>query len=96
MTTFRSFTTPEILLNKLIQRYRVPETSAESPLPIQLRVCNALKLWVDSQYKDFTGDLLIQLQEFLDELAQIKAYSKFASSIRQTLQKVRFLIFIFS
>ena len=91
ITTFRSFTTPEILLKKLMQRFRVPEGSPEAPLPIQLRVCNALKIWVDNQSQDFTGELLNDLLLFLDELEQSKSYSKYATSIRATLEKVHFL-----
>ena len=92
ITTFRSFTTPEILLRKLIQRYRVPENHSESDLPIKLRVCNALKHWVDSQFQDFNDDLLAQLYEFLNEIELHKSYSKFATTIRSTIAKV-FLYF---
>lgn len=87
ITTYRSFTTPEVLLDKLIQRYHVPESSGEEPLPIQLRCCNALKHLIETQYEDFSEQFLDQLNQFLDELNEAPAYKKFAVIIQSTLQK---------
>lgn len=62
--TYHSFTTPEQLLKKLIQRYTVPipkgvvvddKYRADFIEPVQTRVCNLLKFWVTKCDWDFLG-----------------------------------------
>jgi hypothetical protein len=89
ITTYRSFTSPEELLNKLIQRYHVPEEHADKRLPIQLRICNVLKHWIETQYGDFSEDLIVKLQDFLYELQENASTGKHAKQTLAYLQKVK-------
>eukprot|EP00004_Rigifila_ramosa_P019815 TRINITY_DN5087_c0_g1_i3.p1 TRINITY_DN5087_c0_g1~~TRINITY_DN5087_c0_g1_i3.p1 ORF type:complete len:1169 (+),score=295.43 TRINITY_DN5087_c0_g1_i3:53-3559(+) len=79
ITTCQSFTTPNTLLDLLIQRYVVPEKVFErlpkkvdlgefrksTILPIQLRVGTSLKYWIEHRFQDFDDDLVAQLQTFV-------------------------------
>eukprot|EP01094_Clydonella_sp_ATCC50884_P005879 TRINITY_DN1486_c0_g1_i1.p1 TRINITY_DN1486_c0_g1~~TRINITY_DN1486_c0_g1_i1.p1 ORF type:complete len:1136 (+),score=369.66 TRINITY_DN1486_c0_g1_i1:225-3632(+) len=75
MLTYRSFTSPKELLEKLIDRFHqpLPEGDPESvnffaksqQTPIRLRVFNMLKTWVQSHWHDFEDDKDF-LQEFLN------------------------------
>jgi len=80
MLTYRTFVTPNELLDLIIMRYNVPPPTTTTPevlekfkqkkeLPIQLRVLNALKTWVDKFFDDFQADkaLLTKLLEFVDK-----------------------------
>ena len=52
-TTYRSFATPEQLFYKLLERYSVPDEFSASKTQVQLRVCVALKYWLDVSIRDF-------------------------------------------
>lgn len=64
LMTYRSFTSPERLLNKLIQRYAVPASHAREKTPIQLRVVNVIRFWIENYYFDWTVKLQQQLNAF--------------------------------
>jgi hypothetical protein len=77
--TFASFTTAEKFLQKLIERYNVPQPSTNNTeeldkwaktvqRTIQLRVCNALKSWMESYWQDFDHELTAQVVNFVDNL----------------------------
>eukprot|EP00004_Rigifila_ramosa_P000198 TRINITY_DN1021_c0_g3_i2.p1 TRINITY_DN1021_c0_g3~~TRINITY_DN1021_c0_g3_i2.p1 ORF type:complete len:803 (-),score=174.73 TRINITY_DN1021_c0_g3_i2:150-2558(-) len=79
IATYRSFTTPAILLTKLIERYHVPDKTfpteearqawlQKSVAPIQLRVCSRLKMWIETRWDDFDSELLARLKEFVAEI----------------------------
>lgn len=80
MLTYRTFVTPTELLDLIIMRYNVPPPTTTTPevlekfkqkkeLPIQLRVLNVLKTWVEKFFDDFNNDkaLLTKLLEFVDK-----------------------------
>ncbi|EGC31783.1 hypothetical protein DICPUDRAFT_99093 [Dictyostelium purpureum] len=74
ITTYRSFTTAEIFLSKLIQRYFTPNLRNITPhifiqkiqTPIQLRVLNVLRLWIEQYPADFHKEILKTLTSFLN------------------------------
>jgi hypothetical protein len=79
LLTYRSFTTPDQLYSKLIERYNMPQPENLSPeelenwkrnklRPVQLRVCSAMKHWIESQPQDFTHELTQELVQFVDNL----------------------------
>ncbi|KAF2070552.1 hypothetical protein CYY_008127 [Polysphondylium violaceum] len=73
ITTYRSFTSSNILLMKLIQRYFIPNINNSPPfnfinkiqIPIQLRVLNVIRMWVEQYPNDFTPPLIEKLSSFL-------------------------------
>ena len=92
ITTYRSFTTPIIFLKKLIQRYRVPSHySSEHQLNIQLRICNILKHWIDTQPNDFDDSLISEFLSFIEEVKLTPTFHLYISSILSSLHKVYFL-----
>jgi RasGEF domain/RasGEF N-terminal motif len=81
LTTYQSFCKPSMLLTKLIERYHVPrsqesrrrnmtmaEWNQKVVKPIQLRVYNILKLWLDARFGDFDHILLARLNLFVEVL----------------------------
>jgi len=81
LNTFRTFISPAEFLELLVMRYHIPPpvNASESGVmekfkmkketPIQLRVFNVCKLWVDKHFEDFREDkqLLTKLLEFVDK-----------------------------
>lgn len=89
ITTYRSFTTPEVLLEKIIQRYHVPPNADFDVLPVQLRCCNFLKSLIENQCEDFSPAFIQQLENFLGELQAANSFEKFATTFKTTLKKVK-------
>lgn len=69
ITTYQSFCVPQQLLDKLMQRYRVPPTLAQFDdkrrKAIQLRVAVVLKYWCDKYFFHFDDNLVHSLGNFL-------------------------------
>ena len=68
--TYRSFTTPSDLLRILIARFHVETPQTDDPdfelyfderkrKPIQLRVGNCIRRWIDTHWYDFKGDRML-------------------------------------
>ncbi len=64
ITTYRSFTTPHQLFQKLKERYAVPDPKRASA--VQFRVLVALKYWMSTQIHDFDDALVSNIKKFLD------------------------------
>lgn len=81
LMTYTSFTTPQKLLRKLIQRYNVPQPQTKdsqeyenfiknTQIPIQLRVCSTIKHWMEHYWNDFDHELTEQVVSFVDNLPE--------------------------
>ena len=77
LLTYRSIITPSELLNLLILRYSMPlPEGSESAVasfkltrqkPVQLKVCQLLKTWIQRHFYDFEAD--VELQEKFHQFA---------------------------
>ncbi|ELR16360.1 RasGEF domain containing protein [Acanthamoeba castellanii str. Neff] len=64
LMTYKTFTTPHMLLEKLLQRYTVPvEHEPDVRSTIQLYTVNVLKKWLQLYRADFDKDMLDRLAE---------------------------------
>lgn len=102
LTTYRTFCTSADLLDHLIERFQIPpiESTAREDVkrfekdyvqPVQFRVLNVIRHWVDQYYEDFSSnnDLEERLIKFLHEAYSKKNARRFIDSINKTIGKKR-------
>ncbi|KAK5583230.1 hypothetical protein RB653_004821 [Dictyostelium firmibasis] len=77
LLTYQSFTTPEMLLEKLVQRYHVPQKPGQSlddwkksAVPIQLRVANVIRTWIKDYFSDFNDKLIQNVKSLYENMKQ--------------------------
>jgi hypothetical protein len=68
IATYRSFTTPDMLLQKLLERFDPPKDmcSVSEAATLQFRVAVVLKYWVEHQIDDFDDALIKKLCTFAE------------------------------
>lgn len=101
LMTYKTFSTPEELLDLLDKRWNMPKPKAPSAgqakrflvqrqLPIHLRVVNVLKFWVDKYSSDFTSNPELK-EKMLEQLDQWETANdkikKPAEQIKKLLDK---------
>jgi len=103
LTTYRSFCSPQELLHHLIERFKIPDIESKSRedlrrfekgyvKPVQLRVLNVMRSWVEHHYYDFARDpeLEAQMIKFLEESIVVKRNLKaFVNTIHKSITKKR-------
>lgn len=98
LMTYKSFTTPKKLFEKLKQRWAVPQRAAEEQLglsyeqyatPIRLRWIAFLKKWLTDYPEDIDRSLLADMRRFTEIIAEDEpAMRALSNSIIVTLDKI--------
>jgi len=86
ITTYRSFTTPEKLWSKLLERYRIPDSYKKDKTQIQLRVAIILKYWIETQIRDFDDMLIRDVRAFIEGEME-KSHPDVAGMLKNTLKQ---------
>jgi len=98
LCTYRSFVTPQELFAVLVQRYnvRIPKLPRGVSLdefqqkyvkPIQVRVANVIKNWVDTSYFDIDKKLLAQITRFVDNKLIEDGHETVSKQIKSAIAK---------
>jgi len=92
LMTYQAFITPEKLLKKLIERYRVPSNSNisdKTKSTIQLRVCVFLKHWIEKGFKQLlssnNGAVLKEIYDFIQQDIQDTSLNKMVDPLMKTI-----------
>lgn len=72
MMTYASFTTNEILMKKLIQKYYEPQSSLTTGSRSNFLVCSVLKKLISDHWDDLSGKEFLILREFLVQIVSKK------------------------
>lgn len=69
ITTYLSFCSSSLLVNKLIERYNVPESlDSQQILIIRSKISSFLKDWLETNPEDLTVKLLKKIHAFVKEI----------------------------
>ena len=98
VTTYRSFTTPETFFRKLRQRFNMdiphlPPSVSPSEyrklfiLPVQLRVINVLRQWIDTSIFDINDALVARIRTFIATELDHEAFRNFSRQLSDLLTR---------
>eukprot|EP00007_Cunea_sp_BSH-02190019_P009143 CAMPEP_0174245230 /NCGR_PEP_ID=MMETSP0417-20130205/38007_1 /TAXON_ID=242541 /ORGANISM="Mayorella sp, Strain BSH-02190019" /LENGTH=981 /DNA_ID=CAMNT_0015324989 /DNA_START=75 /DNA_END=3020 /DNA_ORIENTATION=- len=98
LLTYRTFMSPPELMQKLILRYCLtppPSLPVEElmnvrqvvQLPVQLRVMNLVRYWIENHYHDFEVDLLQIFEQFFEQHMTMSHNTKLIASVATLLEK---------
>ncbi|KAJ5075793.1 ras guanine nucleotide exchange factor i-related [Anaeramoeba ignava] len=92
LMTYQSFTTPKMLLRKLIQRWHVPKSKnmadeifRPKKRSIQLRVCNVIKNWIEKHYSDFQTKLKKEMLDFIENTIATDGHVSLSNQLKNLL-----------
>jgi len=87
--TYLSFTTPEIFLSKLEERYNIPmnlQLDDTSKYNIKVRVINALKHWLQTRIDDLNQLVIERVKIFITKV-KVDYNNFFAIQLEKELEK---------
>ena len=97
ITTYQSFTTTDLFFQKLVERYNVPlDTHSDIPeeqwkqnivLPIQVRVYNVFKKWIETRFPDFDYFLMKKLNGFMDTKLRKDGHNNFVNVLSAIIKR---------
>lgn len=88
MLTYQSFTTPALLLEKLLQRYHTPPTvHDDTRIPVQLRVIHIIKIWIERSFVDIDDRVVARIREFINEQLPADDHLDLSKSLGGELQR---------
>lgn len=98
VTTYRSFTTPETFFRKLRQRFNMdiphlPPSVSPSEyhklfiMPVQLRVINVLRRWIDTSIFDMDDALVERIRDFITTEIDQEAFRGFSKQLGDLLTR---------
>eukprot|EP00761_Pharyngomonas_kirbyi_P002852 gb/GECH01002856.1/.p1 GENE.gb/GECH01002856.1/~~gb/GECH01002856.1/.p1 ORF type:complete len:906 (+),score=270.45 gb/GECH01002856.1/:1-2718(+) len=100
MLTYRSFTTPQDLLDMLIERYNLPPPNPSDKRDfaefkktkldkVRLRVLQVMKHWMEKHKYDFDDTLISGIETFIEKHIEGTKSASSASFIRRALKKLK-------
>ncbi|KAG2374715.1 hypothetical protein C9374_010459 [Naegleria lovaniensis] len=91
LNTYMAITSPETVLAKLFQRFRVPSHfTPDVKNGVQSGVIRVLIIWLENHFHHFTNNMLQRIQSFLDEQAQQQAkINKSRKKINEIISQMR-------
>jgi hypothetical protein len=88
MLTYQSFTTPSLLLEKLLQRYNVPSSyPADKRIQVQLRVAEILKIWMERNFVDIDNRVAGRIKEFITDKLEKDGHNDLVRLLGGVLQR---------